>query len=88
MTKELRSEKMRFMLESGIRRARRNRRLRPGDGMMTNLLHETLKNGWHYQVEWVHDTRFAPEPWDIVYAFHPRKHQGKATHWLKRDAVR
>lgn len=68
---------MRFLLETGIRRAKRNKKMRPGDGGMVNLLNETIKNGWHYQVEWIHDTRFAPEPYIVAYAF-PPGHVGSA----------
>lgn len=80
MPKELRSKKMRSMLARAKRRVRR--RKRPGDGMMTSLVSETLPNGWHYQVEWVHDTRFAPKPWIVVYGFSPRS-CGLADYFLK-----
>lgn len=50
--------------------------------MMINLVYENLKNGWHYQVEYVHDTRFAPKPWIIAYGFSPRS-QGSADYFLK-----
>ena len=71
--KELRSKKMRSLLARGKRRATKNRR--PGDGGMTGLVNETAKNGWHYQVEWVHDTRFEPLPWIVAYALKPH-HRG------------
>lgn len=78
--KELRSKKMRTLLALAKRRARPAKR--PGDGMMTSLVYEHMKNGWHYQVEWVHDTRFAPKPWIIAYAFSPN-HRGAADYFLK-----
>lgn len=80
--KILRSKKMRSLLARGKRAAKPNRR--PGDGGMINLIHETLPNGWHYQVEWIHDTRFKPEPWIEVLAFRPG-HDGVATHSLRSD---
>lgn len=80
--KILRSHKMKSLLAEGKRRATPKRR--PGDGGMIGLHHETLPNGWHYQVDWIHDTRFAPEPWIEVFAFRPG-HNGVATHSLRSD---
>ena len=80
--KILRSRKMRALLAKGKRRATRKRR--PGDGMLSSLFHETLPNGWHYQVDWINDTRFKPEPWIEVFAFRPG-HDGVATHSLRSD---
>lgn len=40
----------------------------PSDGSMVNLVHQN--GGYsrhHFQVEWVHDTRFRPKPWVVVY---------------------
>lgn len=80
--KILKSKKMKALLAAGKRRAKP--RLCPGDGGMTNLLHEDLPNGWHYQVDWINDTRFSPEPWIEVFAFRPG-HTGGATHSLRSD---
>lgn len=82
--KILRSQKMRGLLAIGKLRAKRKPRLCPGDGGLSSLHHETLTNGWHYQVEWIHDTRFKPEPWIEVFAFRPG-HDGTATHSLRSD---
>jgi hypothetical protein len=75
---------MRALLAKGKRKAKANPRRLPSDGGLSNLHHETLPNGWHYQVDWLHDTRFYPEPWIEVFAFHP-KHKGSATHSLRSD---
>lgn len=80
--KILRSKKMRSLLARGKHRAKSKHR--PSDGMMTGLIHETLRNGWHYQVDWIHDTRFKSEPWIEVFAFAPG-HKGVATHSLRSD---
>lgn len=60
MPKILRSKKMKALLAIGKRRAKKA--MRPSDGMMTFLSCLTLPNGWHYQIDWIHDTRFSPEP--------------------------
>ena len=80
----LRSKKMRSLLARGKRLATAKRR--PGDGMMASLINESLPNGWHYQVDWIHDTRFKPEPWIEVFAFRPG-HRGcaAASHSLRSD---
>jgi len=67
--KKSRSKAMREMLRRGIAKAKK--RSIPSDGYMSNLIYETKPNGWHYQVELVHDTRFHPEPVVSVYAFKP-----------------
>ena len=76
MTKLLRSRRMRDLLAEGVRKSKRMRP--PSDGTMTSLVYLTLKNGWHYQVEWVHDQRFQKEPWIIAYAFPPH-HPGSVS---------
>lgn len=73
MRKELRSKRMRDLIALAKRRAKR--KSPPSEGYMTNLVDLSLKNGWKYQVEWVHDIRFKPEPWIVAYAFPPH-HQG------------
>lgn len=75
MPKELKSPRMKALLAKGVRRTRREPRRRPSDGMMRNLVYLTLNNGWHYQVEWAHDTRIRPKPYVVVYAF-PPSHRG------------
>lgn len=69
--KELKSPRMRALLNSGLRKAKRKNR--PIDGMMYNLIYKTLNNGWHYQVEYVYDSRFYDKPYVVVYAFKPPK---------------
>lgn len=80
MAKELRSKRLRALLEQGNRKARR--KSPPSDGMMVNLVYLNLPNGWHYQVEWVHDTRFRPKPWIVAYGFSPRS-CGSADYFLR-----
>jgi hypothetical protein len=82
MMKRLRSKKMKLLLERGKRLAKRRPNRRPSDGMMTGLINENGLRGWHYQVEWIHDTRFEPKPWIVAYAFSPSSH-GIATHFLR-----
>lgn len=66
--KRLASPRMRTILRDAKRRAKGSP---PSDGMMKSLTYFTAKNGWHYQAEWVHDTRFEPKPYVILYAFKP-----------------
>ena len=66
--KVLRTPKMRTLLREGKRKATGNP---PSEGNMIGLIHRTEKNGWHYQVEWIHDIRLKPEPYVVVYAFRP-----------------
>lgn len=82
MPKILRSKRMRDLLARGKRIAKRKGC--PGDGGMIGLKWMTLPNGWHYQVDYIHDTRFAPKPWIEVFAFRPG-HTGVATHSLRSD---
>ena len=63
------SKAMREMLKRGLAKARK--RSLPSDGMMSNLIYETKPNGWHYQVELIHDSRFHAKPIVAVYAFRP-----------------
>lgn len=80
MAKELKSKRMKALLARGRRKARGKRP--PSDGMMLGLINENLPNGWHYQVEWVHDTRFEPKPWIVAYGFSPRS-RGTADYFLR-----
>lgn len=63
------SNAMKKMLSRGIKLAKKGRI--PDEGMMRNLIYETLPNGWHYQVEFIHDTRVFSKPYVAVYAFRP-----------------
>ena len=83
--KVLRSKKMRALLAAGIRKSKRQKP--PSDGYMVSLIYKTEKNGWHYQVEWVHDTRFEPKPIVKVYAFAPPRDfcARPATHTLWQE---
>jgi hypothetical protein len=67
--KELKSPTMRKLLRSGIRKAKKIGT--PSDGTMFNLIYKTLKNGWHYQVEYIHDGRMFESPYVAVFAFKP-----------------
>lgn len=74
--KECKSMAMRKMLKRGLAMAKK--RKAPSDGWMSNLIYETKPNGWHYQVEYVHDTRFHLKPMVSVYAFRPPRFRGGA----------
>ena len=80
--KLLKSEKMRSLLKRGLRAAARGEA--PSDGYLSNLIYKTEPNGWHYQVEYIHDTRFHDKPYVTVFAFKPpRKFCARgATHYL------
>jgi hypothetical protein len=79
--KELRSKAMRNLLSEAQRKVKRP----PLDGMMISLIYRTLRNGWHYQVEHIHDTRFRPKPYIVVYAFKPPRtyHARSADYFLE-----
>ena len=81
--KVLRSKRMRALLKRAIRKTHGQKP--PNDGMMTSLIYETLPNGWHYQVEWVNDSRFYDKPTVMVYAFAPPRDFSarSATHVLE-----
>ena len=68
--KILKTAKMKSLLRRGINKAKRLKS-KPRDGMMYNLIYETLLNGWHYQVEYVFDHRVQSSPYVIVYGFKP-----------------
>ena len=73
---------MRSLLARGKRIAKRNPKRCPSDGGMIGLINENSPNGWHWQVEWINDTRFQPKPWIIAYGFSPRS-RGSADYFLK-----
>ena len=81
--KLLRSKRMRELLRRAIRKTRGKNP--PSDGYLVSLIYETLPNGWHYQVDWVTDSRFYKKPRVVVYAFAPplRWHARSATHYLE-----
>lgn len=57
---------MRKWLKAGQRKAKK---MKPcSDGGMLSLLYGDLdKNGGHYQVEYIHDTRCHDDPFVVVY---------------------
>lgn len=63
------SFRMRKLLSQGLAKARKVKR--PHEGMMRSLIYKTLRNGWHYQVEYICDHRNRPRPCVVVYAFKP-----------------
>ena len=81
--KLLRSKAMKTMLQRGVRKTYGKRP--PHDGYLISLVYKTLRNGWHYQVEWINDTRFDPKPKIVVYAFAPPRDFSarSATHYLE-----
>jgi hypothetical protein len=68
--RELKSKSMQKFLKLGLRKAKRQFSI-PDDGTLCSLIYTTLKNGWHYQVEFVHDKRIRPKPYVAVFAFKP-----------------
>lgn len=81
--KRLRTNRMLSLLRRGARIAKT--KTKPSDGMMYNLIYETLPNGWHYQVEYINDHRRNPNPQVVVYAFAPprRMHARSADYFLE-----
>lgn len=67
--KELKTRVMKKLLVEGIRKAKKQRPA--SDGHFINLIYRTKKNGWHYQVEYITDSRCYEHPTVIVYAFKP-----------------
>jgi hypothetical protein len=67
--KTLNSPTMQALLKKGLRKAKRTRR--PSDGMMISLFTEQKKNGWYYQCEYIHDSRYVDPVSVVVYAFKP-----------------
>ena len=68
--REFKSKAMKSRLERGIKKAKKLPI--PSDGSMRNLIYETIPNGWHYQVEYIHDSRLCEKPYVAVYAFRPK----------------
>lgn len=77
--KLLRTPKMRSLFAEGKRIAKKRRA--PGDGTLVGLLNRDDSQGWHYQVDWIHDTRWNPRPYITVFAFSPKSH-GTADYYL------
>jgi hypothetical protein len=74
--KILNTPTMQALLKRGLRMAKR--KYIPGDGMMLPLFTEQKKNGWYYQIDLVHDTRWEPKPYVVVFAFKPPR-----VYWAK-----
>lgn len=74
--KQLNTPTMQKLLQRGVRRAKRQ--ATPSDGMMLPLFTHELKNGWYYQVDYIHDTRFQERPYVVVHAFKPPR-----VYWAK-----
>jgi hypothetical protein len=68
--KELKTKKMKELLSRGVRKTYKIKHT-PSDETFINLIYKTMKNGWHYQVEYLKDSRFYTKPRVIVYAFKP-----------------
>ena len=83
--KECKSKAMREMLRRGLNKAKKTRA--PSDGCMMSLVYETKPNGWHYQVEYINDTRMYEKPKVVVYAFRPprRFHARSADLFLESE---
>lgn len=81
----LNSPAMRLWLKRGIAKAKHMKK--PRAGTLRSLFYKTLRNGWHYQVEYMNDLRMADRPFVIVYAFAPPKDFSarSATHYLSND---
>lgn len=73
MAKELKSVTMMRLLNSGKRNIRRNKVKPPYEGTFWPLFCKQLKNGWYYQVDYVHDNRMCNKPYVIVWGFKPPK---------------
>lgn len=70
--KELSTPYMRWMLNRGIRKVKRNK-IKVGDGYFVNLIDYTNpKTKWKYQVEYLRDSRFYDKAHVVVYAFNPK----------------
>lgn len=81
--KVLKSAKMKSLLARGVKKAKK--KSLPPDGTFVNLIYETATNGWHYQVEYIHDTSEGSGAKRIqVYAFKPSfaANNRNATHTL------
>lgn len=65
----LKTKSMKRYLRRGLKLAKT--KTKPSNGSFFNLIYETLKNGWHYQIEYVYDTRCNDKPYIAVYAFKP-----------------
>ncbi len=82
--KELKTKKMKKLLQKALRLAKKEGA--PSDGMMHPLFTETLQNGWYYQADYVHDSRYEEEKFVAIHAFKPplRFHARSATHYLRK----
>ena len=85
--KELVTYKMAELLNEGVRCAKKTRP--PSDGGMFSLFTVELKNGWYYQVDFVNDSRFYPQPKVFVYAFRPPRNFSAraADYYLSQEIV-
>lgn len=60
---------MKQLLEKGLRKAKRMKA--PSEGTFCPLFNLDTKNGWHYQIEYVHDSRYEDKKFVSVFAFKP-----------------
>ena len=72
--KVLKSKIMRKLLAAGKRK--KSKIGAPRVGSSCSLIYRTLPNGWHYQVDYIHDSRFYERPAVFVYAFAPGRGRG------------
>jgi len=66
----LKTKKMMALLKEGIRKAEKMK-IPSKEGTFIPLFTETLKNGWHYQIDFVFDRRIYNNPFVEVNAFKP-----------------
>lgn len=67
--KRLNNSKMRKALKRAAKKVGKP----PSDGSMLSLLYGDInKDGEHWQVEYIHDTRFRPEPYIAAYRWRKR----------------
>lgn len=66
----LKSKRMKSLLKKGLRFAKRFGP--PQEGSIRSLFTYQARNGWYYQVDYINDRRFRPDPYVGVYAFRPK----------------
>ena len=83
--KRLNSPIMKKFLKKGVRLAMMLQP--PDDGMLLPLFNTTTKNGWYYQIDYIHDERVRPNPYVAVWAFKPPRsfNARSATHFLTKE---
>lgn len=72
MAKKLSTPKMQKLLKAGLEMTKKFKH-GPSDESFIPLINVNDKEGWHYQVEWLKDSRFYKKPRINVYAWSPNK---------------